>query len=113
MLRAEPELVRVRTYGFPGVLRGLRDLDSQLAPRSRPRRSLASPCMYDAQFSLPTAPPPTLVRAMHESRPQGLPPAAPHTAQRAPPASPTPPADTPTRPPWQDDSRPLHRQIVG
>src|SRR4051795_2657368 len=50
---------------------------------------------------------------MEESRPQWLPPAAPHTAQPAPPASPTPPADTPTRPPWQDDSRPLHRRIGG
>src|SRR3954454_17542490 len=110
MLRAEPELVRVRTYGFPGVLRGLRDLDSQLAPRSRPRRSLASPCMYDAQFSLPTAPPPTLVRAMDESRPQWLSPAPPPTAAPAPPASPPPPAETRARPPWQDDSRPLYRR---
>src|SRR3954470_19433810 len=69
--------------------------------------------MYDAQFSLPTAPPPTLVRAMDESRPRCLPPAPPHPPHPAPPASPTPPADTPARPPWQDDSRPLHRRIGG
>src|SRR4051794_29583851 len=69
--------------------------------------------MYDAQFSLPTAPPPTLGRAMDESRPQWLPPATPQTAHPAPPASPTPPADTSTPPPWQDDSRPLYKRIGG
>src|SRR5690606_33821742 len=43
LLGGEGVLVRVRTYLFPGVLRGLRDLGSQPPLRNRPRRSRSSP----------------------------------------------------------------------
>src|SRR4051812_31715131 len=36
--------MRVRTYGFPGVLRGLRDLDSQLPTRTDRVEAMSSPC---------------------------------------------------------------------
>src|SRR5215211_1587654 len=64
--------------------------------------------MYDAQFSLSTAPPPTLVRAMDEPRQQWLPPVTP---QPAPPAPPPSGADTSKRPPWQADDRSTLRKL--
>ena len=43
--------MRVRTYGFPGVLRGLPGPRLAATPRSRPRRSLSSPGVSCTQQS--------------------------------------------------------------
>ena len=48
--------MRVRTYGFPGVLRGLRDLGSRPPRRIQPRRSLSSPWVNHIQSSGPAMP---------------------------------------------------------
>ena len=45
-LSGEGVLVRVRTYGFPGVLRGLPGPRLATIPTSQPRRSLSSPGMF-------------------------------------------------------------------
>jgi hypothetical protein len=47
-LSGEGVLVRVRTYGFPGVLRGLPGPRLATIPTIQPRRSLSSPGMFCA-----------------------------------------------------------------
>jgi hypothetical protein len=80
-LSGEGVLVRVRTYGFPGVLRGLPGPRLATIPTSQPRRSLSSPGMFDCssvavgQLSSPKScwpptpksccPPTPLLRARH------------------------------------------------
>ena len=51
-LSGEGVLVRVRTYGFPGVLRGLPGPRLATIPTIQPRRSLSSPGMFCCPFSV-------------------------------------------------------------